>query len=243
MQENKFLDREDLSLGADTYTESAGTPNEECEKEGEAYRVFKTQEEFQQCIDRALGKRLSKARMQSEELDEMRPVLKSVFERFGVSSVSELAEALTAEKNTQRAEENTTVSEAEISGGLSQGEAELAEAVERELQNLAKNQNEFYGTEQAKDLLADKRFKALVNSGFSVKEAFDALHLPQLLKAQADAEQARIIREIRLRGLRPDEDAVSGYGSFSASLDPRHLSDAQCADIRERVRRGERITF
>lgn len=225
MIENNTLDINSLE-GADTLSLSEGTP-EEIEENKEFYRTFKTQEDFQACIDRALGKRLLKARETAEELKGTKSSLKELFERYGVDSVAGLSEAL-----EKQGVQNTEVAEA-IS----------AEELSQELKALSKSESSIYGIGQAEALLADGRFTALIKNGFSVKEAFDALHISELLKAQRAEQEESILREIRLRGLRPDEAALSGYGSFSSTLDPRNLTQAQRADIRERVRRGERITF
>ena len=97
--------------------------------------------------------------------------------------------------------------------------------------------------QRSDDLISNERFLALLENGFSVREALDALNLSTLLEGERQRVRSEVIREIRLRGLRPDEEAISGYGRFSATLDPRNLSDEQRAQIRERVRRGERVTF
>ncbi len=225
MTENKLLDTNSAE-SADTLTLSEGTP-EESANNAEFYRTFKTQEDFQACIDRALGKRLLKARETAEELESTKSSLSELFERYGVDSVSGLSQLLEKEGAQKTQEQN----------------APCAEQIEAELKRLAESQSSIYGIGQVKDLLADGRFTVLLQNGFSVKEAFDALHISELLSAQKKQQEQSILREIRLRGLRPDEAALSGYGSFSATLDPRNLSEAQRADIRERVRRGERITF
>ncbi len=225
MIENKFSDINSAE-GEDTLSCTEGTP-EESGNTAEFYRTFKTQEDFQACIDRALGKRLLKARETAEELEHTKSSLSGLFERYGVDSVSGLSEIL-----EKQGVQNTEVAEA-IS----------AEELSLELKSLAESEGSIYGIGRADALLADGRFTALLQNGFSVKEAFDALHISELLDAQKKAQQESILREIRLRGLRPDEAALSGYGSFSPSIDPRNLTQAQRAEIRERVRRGERITF
>ena len=225
MIENKLSDINSAE-GEDTLSCPEGTP-EESGNTAEFYRTFKTQEDFQACIDRALGKRLLKARETAEELESTKSSLSGLFERYGVDSVSGLSEIL-----EKQGAQNTEVAEA-IS----------AEELSLELKSLAESEGSIYGIGQADALLADRRFTALLQNGFSVKEAFDALHISELLNAQKKAQQESILREIRLRGLRPDEAALSGYGSFSPSIDPRNLTQAQRAEIRERVRRGERITF
>ncbi len=238
MQEKNLLEIDGPALGTDADTASLGTPNETGDSEQEAFRVFKTQEEFQECLDKALGKRLSKARAQSEELSRLRPILESAQAHFKASSLEELERALSDAENAQAADENF----AENSGELICLEAQLAQALESELHSLAERE-ELYGMQKAEDLISNERFLALLENGFTVKEALDALNLSTLLESEKQKMRSEVIREIRLRGLRPDEEAISGYGSFSAALDPRNLSDEQRAQIRERVRRGERVTF
>lgn len=237
MQEKNLLEIDSPALGTDVDTASLGTPEEKSESEREAFRVFRTQEEFQECLDRALGKRLSKARAQSEELSRLRPILESAQAHFKVSSLEELESALSGFENAQAADENP----AENSGELCNLQAQLAEALESELSSLA--ETELYGMQKAEDLISNERFLALLENGFTVKEALDSLNLSTLLESEKQKMRSDVIREIRLRGLRPEEEAISGYGSFSAALDPRNLSDEQRAQIRERVRRGERVTF
>ncbi len=242
------MDIQDLSAGADAGVNPSGTPDrEDCEPvkgEPEAYRVFRTQQEFQQCIDKALGKRLARARAQGEELSRLRPVVQEMCRQRGVEDIDALRQTLRHSEDMQADEEPMDEAAfAQCENELVEKKGQLETALAAELEQLSAEQSEFYQNGQASDLLADSRFCALLQNGFSVKEAFDALHLSELIEAEKERACGALVREIRLRGLRPEEDAVSGYGSFSASLDPRQLSDAQRASIRERVRRGERITF
>lgn len=224
--ENEFLHIQPSSDGADTVDHSdSGTPEFE-EKGDEAFRVFKTQEEFQSCIDRALGKRLAKQREQDQQLSELKPLLEKAYKKLGLSSVEEL-----------KSFEDTPQNISDKLNGLS------AESLEKELLSLAEQNGGAYLPEQSESLLADKRFVSLVNSGFSIKEAYDAINLDLIVDKTRSEAREELLRDIRLKNYQPVEDVTRGYGSFSAALDPRNLSDAQRADIRERVRRGERITF
>lgn len=229
--DNNLLDNASLAEQDLCTEENLGTPEEALESE-EAYRVFKTQQDFQACIDKAMGKRLSKMREQGERIKSLEETVSLAFEKFGVDSNEGLLSALEDFENVQNS------SQEEISSEVETLSTELASALNKELENLFKSGG-VYKNGQSDSLLADERFLSLIKSGFSVKEAYDALNLNEIL----ECERQRVIREIRLRGLRPEEDAISGYGSFSATLDPKNLTQAQRAEIRERVRRGERVTF
>ncbi len=223
--ENEFLDIEPASDGADTVTSFSGTPEEEVE-DTEVFRVFKTREEFQSCLDRALGKRLERQRAQSEELSKIKPLVEMACKKLNLSSLEEISSLEDMPQNDSDSLENLS-----------------AESLMDELSNLAKENSEIYFPEQAESLLADKRFVSLVKNGFSVKEAYDAVNFTLVKENIKKAAREELLRDIRLKNYQPTEDATRGYGSFSAALDPKNLSDAQRADIRERVRRGERITF
>ena len=209
-----------------------GTPEAAEKSQDEAFRTFKTQDEFQAFLDKALGKRLSKAREQGEELARLRGIVDSACAHFGVEEdeLSGVFEGVPSEKDDN-------------SGDLDECLGLLAEVLNKELSNLTENEDEFYGMQSAEDLICDERFLTLLENGFEIKEALDALSLPAILERERERVRGEVIREIRLRGMRPNEDAVSGYGSFSAGLDPRNLTDEQRAQIRERVRRGERVIF
>lgn len=232
MNDNTLLNIDEPSEIQGDLAES-GTPEEAQKTENEAFRIFKTQDEFQAFFDKALGKRLSKAREQSGELSRLQGIVDAACTHFGVESADELCTLF----------ENAPSVEADNSGDLDQSLSTLAEALEKELSNLTENEDEFYGMQSAEKLLCDERFLALLENGFEIKEALDALSLPAILERERERVRGEVIREIRLRGMRPNEDAVSGYGSFTAGLDPRNLTDEQRAQIRERVRRGERVIF
>lgn len=221
--DNEILDIETADTNTVSDCENSGTP-ETVAEEAENFRVFKTREEFQACVDRALGKRLAKQREQTEELSRLKPLATLACSRLGINSLYELENA--PQENTDNKQDLMS-----------------AESLHDELSYLAEQNGEAYNPEQSESLLADEKFNILIKNGFSVKEAYDALNLSLVISEAKESAKEELLREIRLKGMWPCEDAVSGYGSFSAALDPQNLSDAQRKDIRERVRRGERITF
>lgn len=226
LPENEILNIESADTTEVSETAASGTPDAALE-EAENFRVFKTQEEFQSCLDRALGKRLAKQREQTQELSRLKPLVALACSRLGIASLEELESIENAPQQiTDAVEPNVS-----------------AESLHSELSSLAEQNGELYNPEQCESLLADERFMTLIKNGFSVKEAYDTLNLSLVISQAEERAKAKLLREIRLKGMWPREDAVSGYGSFSAALDPQNLSDAQRRDIRERVRRGERITF
>lgn len=188
------------------------------DKQQEAFRVFKTEEEFQGFVDSAIGKRLYKLREQQDELDRVRKALDD--------KEKELNEKL---ENAQKIEEETS--------------QQMLEQCQGELNALFETEGELYKVQNVEELLKDSKFKALLKSGCSVKEAFDMTHIDKIIEKSVKEENEKLLRSIRTKAIRPEESALSGYGSFSSSVSVKNLSDRQRADIRERVRRGEKIVF
>jgi hypothetical protein len=94
---------------------------------------------------------------------------------------------------------------------------------------------------------ADPRFRALLRGGFGVEEAFRMAHLEDLAlacarRSAADAE-ARLLADIRARGVRPSENGASGQSAFTLREDSPRLSRAGRGDIARRVARGETVVF
>lgn len=184
----------------------------------EAFRVFKTEEEFQGFVDSAIGKRLYKLREQQDELEREKKALddreKELNEKF---------------ENAQKIEDEAS--------------QQMLEQCQSELNALFEAEGELYKVQNVEELLKDNKFKALLKSGCSVKEAFDMTHIDKIIEKSVKEENERLLRSIRTKAIRPEESALSGYGSFSSSVSVKNLSDRQRADIRERVRRGEKIVF
>ena len=184
----------------------------------EAFRVFKTEEEFQGFVDSAIGKRLYKLREQQDELEREKKALddreKELNEKF---------------ENAQKIEDEAS--------------QQMLEQCQSELNALFEAEGELYEVQNVEELLKDNKFKALLKSGCSVKEAFDMTHIDKIIEKSVKEENEKLLRSIRTKAIRPEESALSGYGSFSSSVSVKNLSDRQRADIRERVRRGEKIVF
>lgn len=220
--ENEILNIEAESLDTDIGALNEGTP-EVNEQQDEVYRVFKTQEDFQRCIDKALGKRLLKLRQQDEELLSLKPFVKSICESLGTENHEEILSLL---KNTQKT-----------------AELPSAEELKNKLLSLSEEDGEIYSFGQSEELLANESFCALIKSGLNIKDAYKISQFDKILQNNKEKVRDEVIRSVRLGHLRPNEDAITGYGSFSATLDLKNLTQEQRNDIRERVRRGERITF
>ena len=174
------------------------------------FKVFATQEEYQQYFDKILGQRLKSARKKSEKMEGREKVLQPI------SSTSP----------------NRNEREAGIAASLAQETAKLAE-----------RDNALYGGIDAETLAADKKFLTLLSHGFSVKEAYDALHLEEISRKLAERANRQAISNIMARGIRPQENAAFSSAAGAYTTNVSDMSSEEIDAVLDRARRGESITF
>lgn len=154
---------------------------------------------------------------------------------------------------------------------VSQSEAEarrLREAEESRKQEAARAEEERKGMEHIRKLvqqgeamkvtfpnfdirqeLKDKTFATLTspNIGMSVEDAYYAVHRKEIqaatAKAMAEKTAEQMANSIRSNGLRPQENGTTRQAPSTSTIDPRRLTPQERADIRRRVRNGEKVSF
>ena len=92
---------------------------------------------------------------------------------------------------------------------------------------------------------ADPAFRALLDKGLTVKQAFILQYFDRLLAAAihlaAEETERRLVANLRARGQRPPENGVAGAGSFLLGGAAAGLTRQQRAEIADRVRKGETV--
>ncbi|GEM_PF-4982033 len=95
--------------------------------------------------------------------------------------------------------------------------------------------------------LSDRRFRGMLRAGFSVEEAWRAVHLEQLLGAATRKAAEKGAREaaerIRRAAGRPDENGVKGQSGISRKTSVEHLTGRGIRDILRRVENGAKVKF
>jgi hypothetical protein len=84
------------------------------------------------------------------------------------------------------------------------------------------------------------------NSGIDVRTAYEAVHRDELRGAEmqfaAQKSAERVANAVRSNSARPVENGLSGQqGASVVKTDPRTFTTADRREIRDRVRRGEKI--
>ena len=119
-----------------------------------------------------------------------------------------------------------------------------AECVER-LTQEAENIRRLYGDFDWQQEMRDPTFCRLIAAGIDGRTAYEAIHHRELL-AQAMRFAARRGREQASRAVASGGRRIAENGGSSAAVtrsDPRALTPDELAEIRKRVRKGEKIRF
>lgn len=123
-------------------------------------------------------------------------------------------------------------------------------AAAREYEKLSSEAVAFARKVEGFDLnreLGDRRFGALLHAGFSVEEAFRAVHFDELLaNAVEDAKRCAresVLEKARLFADRPDENGAGGVSPAKTTADVRSLTGKGIRDILRRVEKGAKVKF
>ena len=95
--------------------------------------------------------------------------------------------------------------------------------------------------------LSNPKFTRLLGSGVSVKTAFEALHMDDIMGGAmaytANKVSKKITDNIRARGARPVENGSNQAAAATIKNDVTKLTAKDRAEIAKRVRNGEKISF
>lgn len=211
-------------------------------------------EETQRLIDRRMKSlHEAQARLKSYE-----PLLQTLATRYGVDDPAALARAVDADSAlwAQAAEDAGMTVEQYMQMQKLQAENARFRAMQQQAQ-----QNEYVNQQVQKwqqegealkakipdfDLENEVRNPSFVNmleNGFPMEFAYNALHIDELLKSTAEQAQKAAIDNIRARGNRPKENGAAGQAPFTVSTKVSDLSRDQIIEIMRRAERGENVTL
>ena len=168
-------------------------------------------------VKKALNGRFRQIRSMEEALSRMEPVVKALCQRRGISD-----------------QEPERLLEADP-GAFARVEREARQA-KRKYPSLDLNRE-----------MQDPRFGMLVARGVPVEAAYALAHGQELL-GSAMAYAVRRAKEDLAAGMqasaaRPTETGLGAQSAAVGGLDPARLTKAQRKAVREKVARGERVTF
>lgn len=95
--------------------------------------------------------------------------------------------------------------------------------------------------------LSDRRFGSLVHAGFSVEEAWRAVHFREIMQCAAElisrSAEASAMAKLRSLGARPEENGAAGQAPSETKLSVDALTGKGIRDILRRVENGAKVKF
>lgn len=233
------MERSEREAGAlDGGVAGSGKGGEELEERRARYRALMDGEfkelhaaELQEVIDRWA----EEIRGLRETLEAQRPVIERLMDWFGVGDgdVRTLAATLENEEREYAARQEAQTRQEQLDQERWLQEAEEARADYPEL--TLERESE------------DPLFMALLRSGVSVRQAYEAVHMDAVKERaarQAALERERALTQhIRARGARPAENGAAAQNGLRTRTDVERMTREERAEAARRAMRGERITF
>jgi hypothetical protein len=243
---------------------TAEEPQESADDRWQKLKKGEFKEQYGRDIQAAISERFKNQQDANDQLKAMQPMLQALMQKAGVESVDELSkivlddDSLYEEEAEQR---GMTVSALKYTKQLEAQANELkareAEALEQQqlrqhFDGLARQAEELKKTFPDFDLMTEmenETFRRLTapNSGLKLEDAYYAVHhnelAPQAMAYGIDRAKRQISQNLQANGRRPTEGAAQGGQPANFAIDVRSMTRAQREQIKQRVRRGERIEF
>ena len=95
--------------------------------------------------------------------------------------------------------------------------------------------------------LSDRRFTSLVHAGFSIEEAWRAVHFREIMRCASElisrSAEASAMAKLRSLGERPEENGAAGQAPCETKLSVDALTGKGIRDILRRVESGAKVKF
>lgn len=87
------------------------------------------------------------------------------------------------------------------------------------------------------------QFARLLQAGLSVQEAFNSVHLNDILNSAKQVSEREVIDRVKSRNARPDELTNGLTSNVRVKNDPNNFTDKDFEEIRKQVELGKKIVF
>lgn len=218
-------------------------------------------------IQRVINRRFRENKSLHETIDRQSAVMERLIQRFGVDDPEELCKAIDNDNAFWEASAMEAGLDVETYKKMKslQRDAERGRRIEQELKRRQQAQaqysrwlaeaEELKGIYPEFDLNAELQnddFKRIVGQPnaqypISMRQAYEIIHHDEIvsgIRKKAEREtQKRVVDNIKSRGTRPVEGAVSAQGGVTYKKDVTRLTKADREEIAKRAARGEMISF
>ena len=231
---------------------------EDVEADEEPYRVYRSKDDWQKEFDGIIGKRLKDQRQQQEKLNAYEAKLSEIAAVYGTDingldeKINKLLEDKAYDEGTtpenlkarlQRDREYAQLKEMQQQLEHQENLRKFESSVAPEIDALKKKRPRLYDDLSVESITANPLFVELLANGYTLEKAYEMLNVDKVKDYVRRSTRATVANNIKARGARPSEGAAMSAGSGASHIDVTKLTREELQSIKERVRRGEKITF
>lgn len=256
------------TTGEESSQDAADEQQQETQQKATFEELIKGEykEDYDKAVQRIISRRFSKAKANEEKLNQIAPIMDALASKYGVQADDIASIAQYVSEDDAMFEEaaykaGMTVDQYKTYSRV-MAENERLKA-EHEANEQRRAQNEWYQqkvqeAEQLKaefpdfdldSMMQDERFVNMIHPrnpyAVPIRQAYLAMNMDNILPG-AMAHTARQVAKktadtIRQRGMRPVEGGMSGQAAPKVGADVSKLTNAEIAEMHERILRGELI--
>ena len=207
-------------------------------------------QEYNKKVEEIIKNRLKDHYQLKKSLEDITEALNGLKDKLGIKAkdnkeiISQITERLGKADSTFNVKETNSSDEV-------RNEKNTLTNARGEVMKLLSNSEkakEYYPQFDIKKELKDPEFRKILKfTGNDPKKAFEILHFDEIVSSiirdTAKLAQERMAGSIAAKASRPVEGAQSASSTVYINQDPKSLSKADRADIKRRVRRGEKIVW
>ena len=217
--------------------------------------------EYNRRMQETVQARLRETRAAQEQLSQMQPLLDTLYQRFGTRDVNQISQSLLedesyiereAEKRNMPVDAAKAVLKAEREAAAAKYQLDQSRREEgfRRVAAQAAQTKQLYPDFNFEAELRNDKFRQMTdpNNPFAldVKTAYEVIHHNELMartvQNTVQKTQQYVTNSIAANAGRPVENTGTAPGGVT-QRDPRNLSAQDRAEIRKRVKAGEKIVF
>lgn len=223
-------------------------------------------EAFEQKVQSILNERFKGAKADKDRLSRQDKLLAVVAEKYGMADASDL-DALGKAIN----DDDSYIEQAAYDRGVSTDVYKQMRSLEREKAEAESQRQQAVQqmlvqqrvqaieqqAEQARQIypgldmdveMQNPAFRRLIDANVPVQQAYEVVHREQVLGSAmqyaARSAAQKVANSVQANARRPDENGISsGAPAATRITDPKKLTPAMRQEIRDRVRRGEKIVW
>ena len=245
-----------------TSTETEGDEAKETAKEEKSVKTY-TEDEFKERFDKEMKRRFKKYEAKDKDLA---PILRYVSEELGISDTSDLKalaekadearKARYRREGAEKGEDPNAIEKDADNAYDAQSYREMMKAQREQADADAFNSKMDAQMREARAIYPDidfateiqnPVFKAIINAGGTVINAYESAHPAEVKQAIIDKAyreaQEKLASSMNVSAQRPTEGAIANAATAKVITDPKSLTKAERQEIKKRVRRGEKIIW